>query len=68
MTVKDKHTFEKCTTMYKVVYGLYPEWHMKFPSVMEKTSSTTRQLSDLYTPKASTDSGVRATAVSGHKL
>ncbi len=26
MTVKDKYTFEKCITMYKVVCRLYPEW------------------------------------------
>ncbi len=53
--------------MYKVVCGLYPEWYMKFPTVREKTSSTTRQLNDLYVPKARTDSEGRATTVSGPK-
>ncbi len=52
MSVKDKYIFEKCITMHKVVYGLYPEWYMKFPTAREKTSSTTRQLNDLYVPKS----------------
>ncbi len=68
MTVKDKYTFENCITMYKVVCGLYPEWYMKFSTDREKTSGTTRQLNDLYVPEARTDSGGRATTVSGPKL
>ena len=54
--------------MYKIVCGLYPEWYMKFLTVREKTSSTTRQLNELYVPKVRTDSGVRAITVSGPKL
>ena len=54
--------------MYKIVCGLYPEWYMKFLTVKEKTSSTTRQLNDLYVPKTRTDSGIDTTTVSGPKL
>ena len=68
LTVQNKYTFEKCTTMYKAVFGIYPKWYLQFPTVRETTNATTRRLSDLHVPKTRTDSGARATTVFGPKI
>ncbi len=51
--------------MYKVLNRLYPEWFLQFSTVREHTGGTTRQLHNLYVPRTRTDSGTRATTVTG---
>ena len=63
MTIKHKYVFEKCSTVYKAVNGLYPEWYLKFSTVRESTGSRTRQENNLYVQGTRTDYGARATAV-----
>ncbi len=68
LTINDKYIFEKCTTVYKVIHGLYPDWYIKFPTVSERAASITRQENNLHIPRAKTDSGARATTICGPKF
>ncbi len=68
LTIKEKFIFEKYTTMYKTVSGLYPSWYLKFPTVRENSARRTRQVNDLHIPRARTHSGARAVALLGPKL
>lgn len=67
LKIKDKYILEKCSLVYKVINGLYPEWYLHFSTVREHTAGTTRQVNDLYVPRSRTDSGTRATTVTGPK-
>ena len=67
LTITDKYFLEKCTIMYKVVNGLYPEWFLKFPTVGENTGNITRQENNLYVQRTRTDAGAKATPVCGPK-
>ncbi len=67
-TIKDKYIPEKRITMYKALNGLYPECFLQFSTVREHTGGRTRQLNDLHVPRTRTDSGTRATAVTGSVL
>lgn len=68
LKIKEKHTLDKCTTVYKAVNNCYPDWYLKFPTVREHTTSNTRQLNNLYVGRARTDSGARAITILGPKL
>ena len=68
LKIKDKYFFDKYITIYKVINGLYPEWYLKFSTVRENTTCTTRRQDDLYVPKARTDAGAKAMSVLGPKL
>ena len=68
LTINDKYIFEKCTTVYKAVHGLYPDWYIKFPTVSERAASITRQENNLHIPRAKTDSGARATTICGPRF
>ena len=68
LKVKEKHILDKCTTVYKTVNGFYPDFYLKFPTVRENTASNTRQLDNLYVPRAKTDCGARAITILGPKL
>ncbi len=68
LTVKDKYYLEKCTTVYKSVNGLYPDWYLNLSTVRDNTTTTARQGNKLYVKRTKTDSGARATTVCGHKL
>lgn len=68
LTVKDKYCLEKCTTVYKSMNGLYPDWYLKLSTVRDNTTTTTRQGNNLYIKRTKTDSGARATTVCGPKL
>lgn len=59
---------EKCTILYKAIFGRY--YHkccIKFSTVREKTCNTTRRLSDLMCQNPA-DSVVRTNTVFGPKL
>ncbi len=62
------HRDSTCNTVYKVVNGFYPDWYLKFPTVRGSTNSNTRQINNLYVPRARTDSGARAISILGPKL
>ena len=68
LSVEDKYFLEKCSVVYRVINGLYPEWYLKFSTVRENTASATRQENNLYVQRTRTDSGARATTVCGPKL
>ena len=68
LKLKEKHILDKCTTVYKAVNGFFPDWYLKFPTVRENTTSNTRQLENLYVPRARTDCGARAITILGPKL
>lgn len=68
LTVQEKYILDKCTTVYKAVNGLYPEWFLNFSTVGENTGSRTRQNNNLFVPRTTTDAGARATVVCGPKL
>ena len=70
LRIKEKHIFDTCTTVYKVLRKCYPESrnYMSFSSVTDVTSSITRQGNNLYVPRTRTDSGARALTVLGPKL
>ena len=69
LKIKQKHTLDICTTVYKAVNGFYPNWYLKFPTVRENTTvSNTRQLDNLYVSRARTDCGARAITILGPKL
>ncbi len=65
LTINDKYIFEKCTTVYKAIHGLYPDWYIKFPTVSARAASITMQENNLHIPRAKTDSGARATTICG---
>ncbi len=65
LTINDKYIFEKCTTVYKGIHGLYPYWYIKIPTVSERAASITSQENNLHIPRAKTDSGARATTICG---
>ncbi len=66
--IKNKYILEKCSMVYKAINGLYPEWFLQFPTVREHTDGITRQANNLCVPRTTTDSGTRATCVTGPKL
>lgn len=68
LKIKEKHTLEKCATIYKCINNYYPDWYIKFPTVREHTTSNTRQLNNLHVPRARTDCGARDIAILGPKL
>lgn len=68
LTIENKYVLEKCTTVYKAVNGLYPEWYLKFSTVRENTSTITRQENKLFVPRNRTDTGARTTTICGAKL
>ncbi len=68
LNIPDKYIFEKCTTVYKVIKGFYPEWFLKFPTVSESTTNMTRQENKLYIQRTRTDTGARASTVCGPKF
>ncbi len=68
LTINDKYIFEKCTTVYKAIHGLYTDWYIKFPTISEKTASITRQENNLHIPRAKTDSGARAATMCGPRF
>ena len=68
LKIKEKHIFNKCTTVYKAVNGFLPDWYLKFPTVRENTTSNTRQRNNLYVSRARTDCGARAITILGPKL
>ena len=43
LTVKDKYYLEKCTTVYKSMNGLYPDWYLNLSTVRDNTTTTTRK-------------------------
>ncbi len=45
----------------------YKDKYLHFPTIREHTGGTTRQVNDLYVPQSRTDSGTRATTVTGPK-
>ncbi len=67
LRIKDKYILDKCSMVYKVVNSLYPEWYLHFSTFREHTAGTTRQENDLYVPRSRTDSGTKATTVTGTK-
>ena len=68
LKVKEKHILDTCTTVYKAVNGFYPDWFLRFPKVSENTTSNTRQLNNLFVPRARIDFGARAITILGPKL
>ena len=68
LKISEKHKFDTCTTVFKVLSGFYPSWYKYFPTVHEVTESNTRQLSSLYVPKTRTDAGARKMDVLGPKM
>ncbi len=68
LNMPDKYIFEKCTTVYKVINGFYPECFLEFPTVSESTTNMTRQENKLYIQRTRTDTGERASTVCGPKF
>ena len=68
LRVKEKHVFDICTTVYKVIRKFYPEDFLCFRSVNDVTNSATRQRDNVYVPRTRTESGGRALTVLGPKL
>ena len=62
LIIKDKSIFEKCTTMYKSLNGLYPECYLQLSTVMSRKTHHV-YLNNLYVPKHRTDSCARAITV-----
>ncbi len=68
LNVEDKCVVEKCSTVYRAVNGLFPEWYLKFLTVGQNTESTTRHENNLYLQRSRTDSGAKESTVCGSKL
>ena len=39
LKIKEKHTLDKCTTVFKAVNNCYLDWYLKFPKVRENATS-----------------------------
>ncbi len=70
LRIKEKHIFDICTTVYKILRRCYPEGFLSFRSVNDMTNSVTRQRDSLYVPRTRAASGGRGRAVTvlGPKL
>ncbi len=65
LKVIEKHKFDKCTVVFKILNGFYPAWYKKFLTVQEARNSTTRQQRCLFVAMTRTDTGARRLDVTG---
>ncbi len=65
LKVNEKHLFDTCSLVYKVINKFYPPWLKCYMTVREVTGNTTRQHNDLHVPETRTDSGIRSVDVMG---
>ncbi len=56
LRIKEKHVFDICTTVYKVLQRCYPEGFLSSNSVNDVTNSVTRERNYLYLPRTRSDS------------
>ncbi len=56
LKIKEKHVFDICTTVYKVLRRCYPEGFLSFNYVIDVTNSVTIQRNYLYLHRTRTDS------------
>lgn len=68
LKIKEQHVLDKCTNVYKAVNDCYPDWYLKFPKVRDNVTRNTRQINNLYVPRARTDCGAKAIKILGPKL
>ena len=67
LKIKQKHYYDICCTMFKIISNVHPDWLYLFPTVHETTASVTRQQNKLVVPHSKTDTGTRAFRVTGPK-
>ncbi len=63
LRLKQRHVFDVCTTVFKVLQGFYPELLLTIKSTEAVNNSTTRQRHSLYVPRTNTNYGDRRTEV-----
>ncbi len=67
LKVIEKHKFDTCTVVFKILNGFYPAWYKKFLTVHEARNGTTQQQSCLFVPVTRTDTGARSLDVTEPK-
>ncbi|RUM30450.1 MAG: hypothetical protein DSY42_04590 [Aquifex sp.] len=67
LKIKQKHTYDICCAMFKVINNVYPDWLYSFLTVHDSTASVTRQQNNLVVPYSKTETGARAFTVTGPK-
>ncbi len=67
LKVIEKHKFDTCTVVFKILNGFYPACYKKFLTVHEARNSTARQQTCLFVPMTRTDTGARSLDVTGPK-
>ncbi len=67
LKIKQKHTYDICCAMFKIINNTYPDWLYMFLTVHDSTASVTKQQKNFVFPHSKTDTGARAFAVTGPK-
>ncbi len=57
LRLKQRHVFDVCTTVFKVLRVFYPEWLLTLKSTETVKNSISRQRHSLYVPRTKTNYG-----------
>lgn len=65
MKVEEKLIYDLCTVIYKILRGELPSWLFSFDTVGQVRGVETRQVNDLFVPRANTTIGSKAIDIRG---
>ncbi|XP_066959043.1 uncharacterized protein [Macrobrachium rosenbergii] len=68
MNIETKILFDLCLFVYKICNHLVPDWLFKFPTVGDVQGRPTRQSSDLFVRRTTTDMGAKSISIKGPRV